>query len=123
MPIFAGLGLILLALWIFCIVDVITSDDSEVRNLPKIWWLLIVLMVPTVGSIVWLIAGRPQTVDQAAGRSRHNHPSRFPEYDRPGRRVAANPDDDEDFLRQLRKRAEEQRRAADERPRKTEDES
>ena len=34
----------------------------------------------------------------------------FPEYDRPGRAAAANPEDDEEFLRKVRERAEEQRR-------------
>ncbi len=43
-------------------------------------------------------------------KGNHGHPS-FPEYDRPGRAVAANPEDDEAFLRGLRERAEEQRRA------------
>jgi hypothetical protein len=36
--------------------------------------------------------------------------SRFPEYDRPGRFAATNPDDDEAFLAQVRARAEQQRR-------------
>ena len=34
----------------------------------------------------------------------------FPEYDRPGRAAAVNPEDDEDFLRKVRERAEDQRR-------------
>jgi hypothetical protein len=37
----------------------------------------------------------------------------YPEYDRPGRAVPANPDDDEQFLRGVRERAEEQRRRYD----------
>jgi hypothetical protein len=111
MPIFGGFGLLLLALWIFCIVDVITSNEWEVRNLPKMAWLLIVLLLPDVGSIIWLIAGRPQR----SGPVVRNNDSRFPEYDRPGRRVAINPDDDEEFLRRCQERAEQQRRAARER--------
>jgi hypothetical protein len=100
-------------LWIFCLVDVITSNEFEVRNLPKLGWLLIVVLLPLVGSIVWLVAGRPQTAGVAP---RRESPSRFPEYERPGRQVAANPDDDAEFLRRCRERAEEQRRAAKERP-------
>lgn len=46
-------------LWLYCIIDVITTDEIVMRNLPKIVWLLIVLFFPTVGSIVWLVAGRP----------------------------------------------------------------
>lgn len=53
-------GLALLALWIFCLVDVITTREGECRNLPRLVWLLIVLIVPTVGAVVWLVAGRPR---------------------------------------------------------------
>ncbi|HEV2782453.1 MAG TPA: PLD nuclease N-terminal domain-containing protein [Actinophytocola sp.] len=115
MPIIGGLGLLVLALWIFCIIDVITSSEWEVRNLPKMGWLLIVLLLPTVGSIVWLVAGRPQTGRGWASPQRSTPP--YPEYDRPGRHVAANPEDDAEFLRRCRERAEQQRRAAREKRR------
>lgn len=110
------LGIALLALWIYCIVDVITRDESEIRNLPKIVWLLIVVFLPTIGSLLWLIAGRPR-FSGAELPSR----GRFPEYDRPGRQPATNPDDDEAFLRGLRERAEQQRRAAEEQKRAEEE--
>ncbi len=64
---FGGLfGVVTLCLWIFAIVDVITTDEGSVRNLPKIGWLLLVLLFPLVGSIAWLVAGRPV----GAGRAR-----------------------------------------------------
>jgi hypothetical protein len=101
-------GLLLLALWLFCLIDVIATDELRVRNLPKGAWIVIVLLLPDIGSIAWLVAGRPW-------QSRTN-PSRiareFPEYDRPGRHIAVNPEDDEAFLRQVRARAEEQRERA-----------
>ena len=121
MPIIGGLGLLVLALWIFCIIDVITSNEWEVRNLPKMGWLLIVLLLPTVGSIVWLVAGRPRTARTSSGPPARPS-SRFPEYERPGRHVAASPEDDAEFLRRCRERAEQQRRAARER-RRPDDES
>ena len=104
-------GLLLLGLWLFCLIDVIATDEYRIRNLPKIAWLLIVLLLPDIGSIVWLVAGhpwdsRPRQAPTRMGRE-------FPEYDRPGRQAATNPDDDEAFLRQIRARAEEQRRRAD----------
>jgi hypothetical protein len=110
MPYAGGIfGLAILALWVFCIVDVITTPEGEPRNLPKMMWLLLVIFIPTVGSIAWLIAGRPQA---AANPPYKGNAGRFPEYDRPGRHLAQNPDDDEEFLRRLRERAEQQRRAA-----------
>lgn len=105
-------GLLLLVLWVFCIIDVITSDQAECRHLPKLLWLLIVLLLPDVGSILWLVLGRPRGARPANGIPYKGNTSRFPEYERPGRHVAANPDDDEAFLRALRERAEQQRRAA-----------
>ncbi len=106
------LGLIVLGLWIFCLLDVISTDESVCRNLGKTMWVILVLFFPLIGSIAWLVAGRPQTAATSSMpyKGNHGHPS-FPEYDRPGRAVAANPEDDEAFLRGLRERAEEQRRA------------
>ena len=102
-------GVVTLAIWIFSLVDVIGSDDGAIRHLPKVWWLLIVLFFPLAGSIAWLVAGRP------AGPPRRSAYERavpeYPEYDRPGRAAATSPEDDEDFLRRVRDRAEEQRRS------------
>jgi hypothetical protein len=103
------IGLLLLGLWIFCIIDVITTDDVVIRNLQKPLWLLIVIFLFDLGAILWLIAGRPW--EQSSRRAAQAGPApAFPEYDRPGRFAASNPDDDEAFLRQVRERAEEQRR-------------
>lgn len=54
-----GFGLLVFALWIFCIFDVIAAEEVVVRNLPKMVWLLIVIFVPTVGAVAWLALGRP----------------------------------------------------------------
>ncbi|MBO3748165.1 PLDc_N domain-containing protein [Streptosporangiaceae bacterium NEAU-GS5] len=122
---FDGLfGLVLVVLWVFCIFDVITTDESLCRNLPKLLWLMIVILIPDIGSLLWLIAGRPQGAARPGGLPYKGNTGRYPEYDRPGRFVAANPDDDEAFLRQVRERAEQQRRAArEQQPPKPEDES
>lgn len=107
------LALVMLALWIFCIIDVITTPDP--RNLPKMAWLAIVIILPDLGSIAWLVAGRNWGRRTAGYRSATVAGSGYPEYDRPGRAVPANPDDDEAFLKQVRERAEAQRREYQER--------
>jgi hypothetical protein len=105
-------GLIMLAVWLFCIIDVITTDPADCRNLPKLVWLFIVILLADLGSIAWLIAGRPWSGNASQNPTyRGNKDDRYPEYDRPGRFTASNPDDDEQFLGQLRDRAEQQRRA------------
>ena len=52
------LGLVMLGLWLFCIIDVITTPSGAVRNLPKLAWLVIVVLLADIGSIAWLVAGR-----------------------------------------------------------------
>lgn len=108
--IFLDGGLLLFALWVFCIIDVIVVDEFRVRNLPKGAWIVIVLLLPDIGSIAWLVAGRPWDSRKGAAPSRVSR--EYPEYDRPGRYVPASPEDDEEFLRGLRARAEEQRERA-----------
>ena len=98
-------ALLVLALDVFCLIDVITSDEDRVRHLPKIAWFLLILFFPLIGSIVWLLAGRPQRHQVGYGSAAS---AAYPEYDRPGRFHATNPDDDEEFLRKVRERAEAQ---------------
>ena len=107
-----ALGLVVLGLWIFCLLDVISTDEYACRNLSKVWWVILVLFFPLIGSIAWLVAGRPESnpTSSMPYKGNQGHPS-FPEYERPGRYVAANPEDDEAFLRGLRERAEQQRQA------------
>lgn len=103
------LGVVTFALWVFCLVEAISTPAGRIRNLPKVGWVLLVLIFPLVGSIAWLVAGRPESGSGA--RSRHERDAAgFPEYNRPGRAAPADPAKDEEFLRQVRERAEEQRR-------------
>jgi hypothetical protein len=114
-----GLGLIFVALWIFCVVDAITTPEDQVRNLPKLAWVFIVLLFLDIGAIAWLVGGRPWT-KVPANRPTGGMRARTPGYS--GRasvpRRATNPDDDEEFLASLRKRADEQRRRAQDQPNK-----
>ena len=103
--------LALLALDIFCVIDLIQSREDEVRNLPKIAWLFLILLFPPIGSIAWLAAGRPQRGPARFSAHERAVPG-YPEYDRPGRAAGLTPESDEEFLRRVRERAEEQRRRA-----------
>lgn len=102
-------GLILFGIWVFCIIDVITTPEAEMRNLPKIAWIFIVILLADIGALVWLIAGRTWTPGSARAGQGRAQPA-FPEYDRPGRAAAQDPHADEVFLRGVRERADEQRR-------------
>ena len=107
-----GLGIIVFAVWVYCLLEVIMTDESRIRNLSKTTWIMIVLLTFEVGAVAWLVAGRPTTQPRDLpykGNTGRPVP-RYPEYDRPGRFAATDPEDDERFLRQVRERAEEQRR-------------
>jgi Phospholipase_D-nuclease N-terminal len=103
-----GAALIFFALWVFCVIDVITTPEPLCRNLPKMAWLFIVILLSDVGSIAWLVAGR--TWNSQPADLRYKGTGSRPQA-RPAAR-ATNPDDDEEFLAGLRARAEEQRRRA-----------
>ena len=91
-------GLALLVLWIFCILDVISTEEVLCRNLPKYVWLLIVIILPDVGSIAWLLLGRPAGAGFRLG-------SQVGVY-KPQKR-AIGPEDSPDFLASMeRKRLE-----------------
>ena len=110
-----GLFLLFFAVWVYCIIDVITTPNEACRNLPKLAWLLIVILLSDVGSIAWLVAGKPwagMQTNRVPYRGNTGRPGAYVEADRPRRAVATNPDDDEEFLAGLRLRAEEQRRRA-----------
>lgn len=78
--------LFLVALYIYFILDVLRTPRGETRSLPKYVWLLLVILIPLLGGLIWLALGR---VWRAPG-------SRFGR-----RRGPLAPDDDPKFLKQL----------------------
>jgi len=73
---FGVVSIVLLALWVYCIFDVIATDDSLVRNLPKGMWLLIVIFLPDIGSLAWLLLGRPMYAGWRPGDTTRRPPRR-----------------------------------------------
>ena len=70
---------------LYGLIDCAQREDSDVRSLPRWGWLIIIVLVPTLGAVAYLIAGRPKRPGNG-GR-------------KPKRSIA--PDDDPDFLRGL----------------------
>jgi hypothetical protein len=93
--------LLVLALWVGAFVDCLTTPDEQVRHLPKVVWLLLILFFGEVllGPLAWLIAGRrrgPLVARPASAR--RTAPS--------GRPLA--PDDDPEFLASLNRPRDEE---------------
>lgn len=86
-----------LGLLIFCLIDCIQTDSLLVRNLAKPYWVLIIIVLPIVGPIAWLVAGRPERQQRARSVPwPSTQTAGFPEYERP--RPPRGPDDDPAFL-------------------------
>ncbi|REE98022.1 PLDc N-terminal domain-containing protein [Thermomonospora umbrina] len=94
------LGLITVGIWLFCLFDVLTTDEGGTRLLPKFGWFLIVLLGFMIGSALWLLVGRPRVPTGPSGTPGGPSPTS------PGPRPAPprGPDDDPDFLRGLERR-------------------
>lgn len=94
------------------LISCLSTEDEDIRALPRLVWVLVILLFSPIGAIVWFFAGRER---YAAQRRQVWRPGGgFPESERPGRTVA--PDDDPEFLKGLdrnrreREAAEESRR-------------
>ncbi|MFI9262292.1 PLD nuclease N-terminal domain-containing protein [Streptomyces sioyaensis] len=87
--------LLVLALWIYAFIDCLNTPESQVRGLPKVIWVLIILLFGEVlvGPVAWLVAGKTRRPVTGNGST----PS---EWHRNHRWVA--PDDNPEFLRSLK---------------------
>ncbi|MCU1544334.1 MAG: hypothetical protein JWM50_2199 [Microbacteriaceae bacterium] len=52
---------VMFAVIIGALVDIITSDEWQVKHLPKLVWVLLVIVLPLIGSILWFAVGRERT--------------------------------------------------------------
>lgn len=94
--------LVELAVLVYCLIDCIQADESRVRNLSKTGWIILIVILPIVGGVAWLVAGRPEQAPRGARRVPwpSTATAGFPEHERP-RPLA--PDDDPEFLAGLRR--------------------
>ena len=88
---------IVLVIFVYALVDVIRTDGNQTRGISKPAWIIVMILLPLLGAILWFIFGRP-----------YGKPSA-----KPVRRQPTAPDDDPEFLRNLetrrRNQAEEDR--------------
>lgn len=92
---YGAVFLLTLGLLLFSLLECIATESSACRNLPKPMWILLIVLLPTAGSIAWLLLGRPQ---RTASYSRQPGVRPAP-ASRPRRPIG--PDDDPRFLQSL----------------------
>ncbi|BCL16095.1 hypothetical protein GCM10017556_38340 [Micromonospora sagamiensis] len=69
------------------LIDCLSAEKHQVRAMPRVVWVPVLLLVPLLGPVAWFLAGRPA-------------PTRAGPRPAP-RRAPAAPDDDPDFLRSI----------------------
>ena len=88
-----GAGALAVGVIIYSLIECAQSERYTVRAIPKGAWLLVILLLPVVGALLWLFFGRPRP--DAARESERGR----------------GPDDDPQFLRNLEERRQQQDRA------------
>jgi hypothetical protein len=84
-------GVVAAVFYIYCVVDCALFERSRVRGLPKAVWILVIIIFPIIGGVLWFLIGRGRRLKAS------------------GRRTLA-PDDDPAFLKKLgRDRNQEER--------------
>ncbi|WP_406067002.1 PLD nuclease N-terminal domain-containing protein [Micromonospora sp. NBC_01638] len=96
------LFLVQIVLAVCALISCLSAEEGQIRALPRIAWVLIILFFPLVGSIAWFIAGREPSSGAPKGWPGGPGPA---ERQRP-RPLA--PDDDPEFLRSMQDRAKQQ---------------
>ncbi len=90
--------LIWFSLLVYALLDCAQTDQTRVRNLPKVVWLMLIVLAPFLGAVLWLVSGRP-----ARGAPGHAAWPRggTPPTQRSRPPTPRGPDDDLEFLRGL----------------------
>ncbi|MDR1635012.1 MAG: PLD nuclease N-terminal domain-containing protein [Bifidobacteriaceae bacterium] len=109
---FYGLPLLLM---VYAIADCAGDDDVERFSMPKVMWILLIILIPYFGPLAWLAASKI-----AKPRRRPAAPPGMLPRRSPRRNGPMAPDDNLDYLRRL---AEEQARRERRRKDKPGDES
>lgn len=71
-------GLLPLLVAVCALIDLITRPDDQVKHLPKLVWILLIVFLPLIGSIVWFCVGH----DWDARRVPVGPPDRSAAYER-----------------------------------------
>ncbi|MEU3370873.1 PLD nuclease N-terminal domain-containing protein [Streptomyces sp. NPDC006711] len=52
--------LLVLAVWVYAFIDCLNTPEEDVKGLPKVVWIIVVLLFGEVlvGPLAWLIAGK-----------------------------------------------------------------
>jgi hypothetical protein len=92
---------IIVLLMIFSVVDIAVIERSRVRFLPKGAWILLAIILPIVGPLLWFVVGRGRPGESNSVAAPSGTSSRL---------GPIAPDDDPDFLGRLHREQEQEER-------------
>ena len=64
----ALIAIALFAFWIWAVFDVALADAQRVRLMPKLVWLVVVILFQAFGALAWVLFGRPPRGSRHLGR-------------------------------------------------------
>lgn len=73
--------LLVLAFWVWALLDVIATEAELCRNLPKGVWLILVLILSDIGALAWVLLGRPEKGSWRPGSTDFSKPRRAVGYE------------------------------------------
>ena len=85
------LGVAVVFFTVYAVVDCLITDRSRVRAIPKPAWVVVIVLLPAIGGILWLAIGKGRNAGLPA-------------------RLAGAPDDDPAFLHRIGSNQEQEER-------------
>lgn len=104
----AVLGPLVVALWVFSVGDVLAAPRGSEHRRWRRRWLLLTSLVPLVGSVAWIVSGRP-AARSGRGYGRDRQDTVITDDDIRELLTTIGPEDPDAFRRRCRERVQEQR--------------
>ena len=103
--------LVSLGIMIYALIEAISTPSERIRIMPKGVWIVVIVFIPLIGGVLWLLFGNVNAylASTVQGFKTTSGPTR-----------PTNPDDDEEFLRQLDIQRAQERKARELRKREEE---
>ena len=112
------LFLLIVGAVVYAVVDIANSEDDERLGMPPFLWIVLVILVPVLGTIVWLAVSRTQRARRGTGTAT---PTSYRMMSHSPQPQPLAPDDDPEFLwlleqARIKTQREEQAQASGEEP-------
>lgn len=80
----ARISVILIVLFvaftIFAFIDCIRTEESRIRALPRVIWVVLILLISPFGGILWFALGKASPSRESVGARRSRAPDDDPEF-------------------------------------------